>query len=214
MIASASLLDSLLPSHYLIIPTLVDVYDLEFRLVESRASLISHAQSVRTFRLNPPFSSGIMSWHSFKDHPFGNWREKIRKKFSKNVPPVIRPRPPPGNLPRPRLLSICEGTPVPYNDQDQSPIFSKLPFELRSAVYELVLGHRLIHLGRTNTLEADRGPNNELIGPDVVYRRYFCRAENDVDSWNHPCWYPTGNRRRPKDPEEKLLALLQVCRRM
>lgn len=155
-----------------------------------------------------------LSWHDLKEFHLKVWRDKARRKFQPSYGQEYGPRPPVGRFPRPRRLSVCDNSPGrKYIPQDDCIFFSKLPLELRRAIYQLILGNRLVHLGRYYDHQFLDTPAG-LIFPDVEFQRYFCREHNDVDAWNHPCWWPIGIKSRPKDPEEKLLSLLLVCRRV
>ena len=155
-----------------------------------------------------------LDWHTLKEFFLKPWYGRLRRAIDPTYGQECLPRPPPGRIPRPRRLSICqESRERRYSTQDECVLFSKLPLELRQHVYRFVLGNRLIHLGLYHFIDFLDTPEGPKF-PDVEFRRYFCREHNDVDAWNHPCWYPVGIRTRPKDPEEKLLSLLLVCHRV
>jgi len=89
-------------------------------------------------------------------------------------------------------------------DQAESPLF-RLPLELRLQIYTHILGNRIIHLGLETQDEKRLSP---------YLRHFYCKTGEDLFTVqpSHACWYPVGG--RPKDPEERMLSVLKVCRRM
>lgn len=99
-----------------------------------------------------------MAWHSIMI-PIKKWKWKNERTAGRRSRP-----PPPGRLPRRCKLSSSETRlERPYSDQNHSLLFSRLPVELRQAVYEFAPGHRLIHLGYHHDHEILDTPNGPLL---------------------------------------------------
>ena len=88
----------------------------------------------------------------------------------------------------------------PPLQQEQSGFLSKLPLEIRIAIYKQVFGYGPIHL-------TDKGQR-------LIFTR--CQTESQGDLWDghQKCMEPLSATSEINMEEQKLFALCRTCRRM
>lgn len=106
-------------------------------------------------------------------------------------------------------------TAIPADPQPDSPLF-KLPAEIRLHIFELVLGHKMIHLDIIDARDGDCDGVRVPVAGTNLQRSICTLKKTKPGSWRHKCWdiEPVIAQDTGSLFSNDLLSLPRACRRL